>query len=135
VTQFARPVLAEALLASAEMRLRCPGEVAGSIGSTADEGEGTGFDNSFPFAYAERWFEVDDEGVDVERWFDARVRPLGWDPADTPSEMTSWTRDGDEHLGLARFGPPSASRPRYRLHYRVDGVWPDGAQTGNDVTS
>ena len=119
VTRFARPVRSEELLASAELQLCYPGERESRIGTCTNEGEGTGFDNGFPSAYAERWFQTPDEAAQVLRWFARELAKLGWTRASDRDTYWTFVRDDDEHVGVAVF------RSSVRIDLQVDGFWPD----------
>lgn len=126
---YDRPVRWVDLLASPEMHLRHPAEVEGEAelpGTRGDdEGAGTGFDCMFPDAYVERWVRVTAPGRAVLAWYGAELARLGWhvrfDQRRDRTPSVGWTREPDEHIGVTCFGPI------VRVHYRVDGCWPDGS--------
>jgi hypothetical protein len=119
------------------MSLRYPAEEERRVGSTADEGVGTGYDNAYPFAYVEHWFDTADAPGEVEAWYRHQLTRLGWNEErhDTSSDATpgvqvvAWSRSGDETISLTWFGADvhlGWSHPSHRLSYTVDGTWPDG---------
>lgn len=138
VAPYDRPVQADAIGRCAEMSLRYPAEDGRSVGTTADEGVGTGYDNAFPFAYVEHWFDTSDEPAEVENWYRQQLGLLGWNeeqpsPKRAPNPETRhvvWSRSDDETISLTWFGKEAQlgrAHRSHRLSYTVDGTWPDGS--------
>ena len=117
------------------MALRFPGEVEVDR-YAADEGEGTGFDNLDPSAYAERVFTASVSLDDVLLWYRQQLLSLGWQETLAEPEVRQFTRDADEFLQvqvlpLQETGCWSWSRyytrsgPFARISFKVSGSWPD----------
>jgi hypothetical protein len=150
MSRFGHPIRAKEMQESPEFRLRAPGEVADHVGTCADEGAGTGYDNAFPWAYVERHFELEDGAPDPVDWFDDRLRALGWRPMErNHRSMVTWRRDLDETITLTSWGRPPRRVPArfrtvakmlgvdkeppdfrrsFRLSFQIDGRWPDGSK-------
>lgn len=107
------------------------------MGSTADEGVGAGYDDAYPYAYVEHWFDTADDPAEVEAWYRHQLIRLGWnEERDDISSMAaagvqhvSWSRSGDETISLTWFGGEvnlGWSHPSHRLAYTVEGTWLDG---------
>lgn len=90
------------------MSPRYPTESERRLGSTADEGVGTGFDNAYPYAYVEHWFDTADAPDEVEAWYRHQLSRMGWNeewhdpsgPAAHGAQGVVWSRTGDETISL-----------------------------------
>jgi hypothetical protein len=122
------------LLASDELQLAHPSATETSSRGD-DEGVGTGFDNQFPDAYADRWFTVAEDPESVLDWWAERIEALGWidvtsdadreprdyQPVADTIRMRVFSRDEEGRLGVTAFDD------RIRVHLRITGKWPDGS--------
>lgn len=126
VKGFERPVRAIDLVGSDEFALRHPREHDHRLGTLADEGEGTGFDNLILDAYIERFFSVDEEAEGVHDWFASELSALGWRPrdGDSPNGVAMrWFRRGDESIELTVFDGPTWERLGWRRRPHGQQVW------------
>jgi hypothetical protein len=150
MSRFEHPIRAREMQESPEFRLRAQGEVAGFVGTCADEGAGTGYDDASPSAYVERHFKLEDDAPEPVDWFDEQLRSLGWRAVEgDPRSVVTWRRDPDETITLTTWGSPPRCVPRrframarnlgaemdstddrrsFRLSFEIDGRWPDGSK-------
>jgi hypothetical protein len=102
MSRYDHPVAGADLQRSPEMLLRFDSEEGGRE-KCADEGQGVGFDDVSPDAYAERWTDVTGKANSILGWYEAQLLALGWHPA-RPEEWghgrMHFGRDPDERISV-----------------------------------
>jgi hypothetical protein len=133
-----RPVTAAALLASAEMQLRYPGEIELRRGGS-NEGEGRGFDNLDLSAAGERTIAVAEGAGAVVAWFVAELSRLGW-----TEHGDGWLARGDREgfvirvdldRGVSRVAALITDPANRRIQEQAEATWYAGAPDASSVVS